>query len=437
MYFGSKLKRVSLSKTVSKLQATRRRILGFAEDRTTSTASSLHTNKNNKTSTTDVRVGDVVSIVPDEVDKTKWQNSSDEWLAYVQGIKISKNGTQQLLILWLYRPADTNMCLATYPFENEVFLSDNCNCSEREIFKTDVARIHSVDWNPKLLSTTKDLIIRQTYITQDSAFVSLSESHKVCSCRQAKSKSKDWRAGDTVYITKTTDGQDFLEPVLIHEINHEANRMRVRLLLRLARDCPRLASEAKRIKVAPNELVLTGKVKIASISHIKRGCSVCFVPQEDVLNQRIPPRYDKGGAGDYWFISMGLDTTNGSQRLFFLQKLPKGFHEDREVPLPCQKLRGLSLFSGGGGLDRGLEEGGAVEFQTSVDYDSAAIHTQRANCEDTKAMRLFCGSVDDYLQSLLTGRKNSLVAQVGEVDLVAAGSPCPGTFLIFLNCSVD
>lgn len=41
MYFGSKLKQVSLSKTVSKLQVTRRRILGFAENRTTSTASTL------------------------------------------------------------------------------------------------------------------------------------------------------------------------------------------------------------------------------------------------------------------------------------------------------------------------------------------------------------------------------------------------------------
>lgn len=93
------------------------------------------------------------------------------------------------------------------------------------------------------------------------------------------------------------------------------------------------------------------------------------------------------------------------------------------------------MFSGGGGLDRGLEEGGAVEFQTSVDYDSAAIHTQRANCKDPQNMRLFCGSVDDYLEILLSGGTNRSVARVGEVDVIAAGSPCPGTSLITILAS--
>ncbi|KAF3050957.1 DNA methyltransferase Dim-2 [Didymella keratinophila] len=41
-------------------------------------------------------------------------------------------------------------------------------------------------------------------------------------------------------------------------------------------------------------------------------------------------------------------------------------------------------------------------------------------------MRLFCGSVDDYLKVLLSGDKNRSVARVGEVDVIAAGSPCPG-----------
>ena len=427
MYFGSKLRQMSPLKNISKMQLRRTRMLGFAEECTTSNPSGGLVNKRGRSSTTDVKVGDVVSIIPDEVDKTKWQKSGNEWLAYVQGIQSLRDGTQRLLLLWLYRPADTNMCLAEYPIANEVFLSDNCNCSERHILTTDVARIYTIDWKPEFLDTRRDLIIRQTYVTQDSAFVTVKDSHRACSCRQPKPKSENWHAGDTVYITKITDGRQLLEPVVIHEIDYESNQMRVRLLLRLARDCPRLAAEAKRTTIAPNELVLTGKIKGMSISCIKRACRVRFVSQNVVLNDRVPFPYNLKGAGDHWFIAMGLYTANEMESLCFLEELPRGFHEAQEVRLSRKKLQGLSLFSGGGGLDRGLEEGGAVEFQTSVDYDSAAIHTQRANCHDPQKMRLFCGSVDDYLYALLTGSKNSSVARVGEVDLIAAGSPCPGT----------
>ena len=81
-----------------------------------------------------------------------------------------------------------------------------------------------------------------------------------------------------------------------------------------------------------------------------------------------------------------------------------------------------------GSLDRGLEEGGAVEFQTAVDFSSQAIHTQRANATNPETMRLYCGSVDDFFDSALAGSDPKLIANVGEVELVAAGSPCPGTY---------
>jgi DNA (cytosine-5)-methyltransferase 1 len=154
------------------------------------------------------------------------------------------------------------------------------------------------------------------------------------------------------------------------------------------------------------------------------------VQKTKLLANDIPSPYDLQGAGDHWFVSMGLDSADGNQQLVWLNGLPKGFCEAQVKPLPFKKLRGLSLFSGGGGLDRGLEEGGAIEFQTSVDYDSAAIHTQRANCQDPQNMRLFCGSVDDYLKVLLSGGTHRSVARVGEVDVIVAGSPCPGTCLM-------
>ncbi|KAF1931755.1 S-adenosyl-L-methionine-dependent methyltransferase [Didymella exigua CBS 183.55] len=361
MYFASKLKQIVLVAGVSRMQRKRKEKLGFAEDSTTIISSSRSDRSTKGES--NVCVGDVVSILPDETDRTKWQKSEAEWLAY-------------------------------YCSSNELFLSENCNCGQREILSSDVKRKHGVAWSPRSLNTVKDYFVRQTYIPQDSTFVSVNDDHKTCSCRKSKLSTVQWRAGDTVYITKIINGQNILEPVVIHEIDYRIKEAKVRVLLRLGRDYSGLALQASRRNFAPNELVLTGELKALPISRIQQACHVIFV--------------------------------QGSSRLVYLEGLPKGFHEAREKPLPCRKLRGLSLFGGGGGLDRGLEEGGAVEFQTSVDYDSAAIHTQRANCQDPQTMRLFCGSVDDYVKAVLSEAKNRPVAHVGEVDVIAAGSPCPG-----------
>ena len=93
------------------------------------------------------------------------------------------------------------------------------------------------------------------------------------------------------------------------------------------------------------------------------------------------------------------------------------------------KLKGLSIFSGGSGLDRGLEESGGVQFRYVVDKDASAIHTQRASSQDLEQTRYYCGSVDDYLNSTLEACCDNLVAKVVEIDFIAAGSPCQGTFI--------
>ena len=424
MYFAGKLKQVPLSASVGQLRRKRSLRLGFSEDGILPTTI-RHTHKDT-TGNFSVKVGDVVSIIPDDADKIRWQTSGSQWLAYVQGIEPTVSGGQRLMVLWLYRPADTTISTANYPITREVFLSDNCNCGERELLSTDILRKHTVDWKPKYSNTTKDFFIRQTYVTNDSAFVTFKDDHKVCPCRRPKPALIKWRAGDTVYVTKMVEGVKILEPVVIQEIYEKSNTARVRLLLRLARDCSDLSIQAGRSSILANELVLTGKLKTLSLSRIQRACSVRFIQKEIVLSNDIPSPYSLGGAGDLWFVSMGLDTAKEKKRLVFLERLPHGFHEAQEERLPYSKLRGLSLFSGGGGLDRGLEQGGAVEFDTSVDYESAAIHTQRANCKNPQSMRLFCGSVDDYLNILLSGERDRSVARIGEVDFIAAGSPCPG-----------
>ncbi|KAF3050956.1 DNA methyltransferase Dim-2 [Didymella keratinophila] len=356
MYFARKLKEIILAPGIRNAQRKRKMRLGFAEDH----VGPGPLKRNEKGSIVrgehNFKVGDVVSILPDESDKVNWQEAGDEWLAYIQGVEPARGRSQRLSVLWLYRAADTNMCLAQYNRSDELFLSDNCNCGERETLSTDAVRKYTVEWSPRSLDTVSDYFVRQMYITRDSAFVTIKNEHKTCSCRKPAPSVMHWSRGDTVYITKTTDDQKTLEPVVIHEIDYAMKEVNVRALLRLGQDCSDLALQAGRTKIAPNELVLTGKLKVLPISRIQRACHVLFVQMPKLLAEEVPFPYNLRGAGDYWFISMGLDSSDGTQRLVSLDGLPKGFHQAQTQPLPYNKLRGLSLFSGGGGLDRGLED---------------------------------------------------------------------------------
>lgn len=427
-FFAEKLKKVALSPAVAYAQRKRKIELGFVEDCITTT----QPERRNKTpiGRRDVRKGDVVSIAPDDHDKVHWRNSGEHWLAYIQDIEHTMNGAERLIVLWIYYPKDTLINQAKYPIANEVFLSDHCNCGDRDILSTDVIRKHTVAWSPKSMSTSKDFIISKTYLTRPAAFDTLHNEHKVCACRSKRDNQFEWHVGDTVYATKSTRGMVVLEPIVIDSIDHASKTAEVRTLLRLARDCSDLLPKERRGEITPNELVLTSKIRIIPVSRIQRRCHVRFVPRSEVRRRQVPAPFNENGTGDYWFISMSISYANdGSRRLVPLEKAPEGLREYLDAPCLSDKLQGLSVFSGGGGLDRGLEQGGAVEFRTVIDYDAAAIHTQAANCSDPQNTRFYFGSVDDYLSSLLRGDMNRLVARVGEVDLIAAGTPCPGSFV--------
>jgi DNA (cytosine-5)-methyltransferase 1 len=183
--------------------------------------------------------------------------------------------------------------------------------------------------------------------------------------------------------------------------------------------------KAHRSNAAPNELVLSNEYKEVSAVRIQQRCFVKFVSKSEMLKNKVPFPYNQNGAGHLWFLSMGLVTSNNDRHLVFLRALSSEFHEGPDIALE-QMLKGLSIFSGGGSLDRGLEEGGAVEFHTAVDISPQACHTQLANAKDPTNMRIYCGSVDDYINAALAGRKSQLIAHVGDVEFIAAGSPCPG-----------
>lgn len=427
MYFGKNLQEQRPSKHVQASQELRKGRLGFSK---AATAPSAPPTLCQPYYGAPIQVGDVVAMHPDDSDQKLWRGANWEWLAYVHGIKLLNNGNQRLFVLWLYRPRETNIFKAKYPLDNELFLSDNCNCTEGEFLSTDVLGKYNVHWSPGTLPAT-DLFVRQVYITQDSAFVTLKEKHKVCSCSCKKDLAtcaSSYCRGDTVYIAKTAQDREILEPAIIWSIDASTANVTLRTLRRLGRDFKDLTLKADRSNIAANELVLTDEFETITASQIQRKCNIRFVPKHDLLNHQIPTAYDHGGAGDLWIISMGVAVIDGVQQLVYLSKLPECFQEGIDISAPGLKLRGLSIFSGGGSLDRGLEEGGAVEFETVVDFSSAACHTQRANAKDPSKMRIFCGSVDDFLKRALHGTDPKLIPRVSEVEFIAAGSPCPGTY---------
>ncbi|OQO11660.1 hypothetical protein B0A48_03387 [Cryoendolithus antarcticus] len=89
-------------------------------------------------------------------------------------------------------------------------------------------------------------------------------------------------------------------------------------------------------------------------------------------------------------------------------------------------MRGLGMFCGGGNFDRGLAECGAVEFKHALDWAEHALHSYRANVDDPTTVSYFLGSVNDYLAQAMKASCKAGIATIGEVDLISAGSPCPG-----------
>jgi DNA (cytosine-5)-methyltransferase 1 len=401
MYFGSKMLAMSISLQVKTEQERRKSKLRFPSCQASATEDMSWTDPPSRPYNNDlVQVGDVVTFDPTDDDKEFWGAADRQWFAYVQRTEAQQDRGQRLFVLYLYRPRETNIFNAKYPFPNELFFSDNCNCTEGELLSTEINGKCNTAWVPSTIPTDS-FFVRQTYVTQDSAFVSLKKAHMVCICmKQKESNVKDYQAGDTVYVKKTVSGHKILEPVVIRQIDNASGTVTVRRLLRLARDCPSLLSTTHRThEIAANELVLTDEYERIPESQVDRRCHVRFVPKHHLFLGQVPFPYNRGGAGDLWIISMGLATSDEGQRLMYLARLPDRFREGRNLLLPVagQSLKGLSVFSGGGSLDRGLQEGGAVDFQTVVDFSPEAMHTHSTQ---TLKIILRCDTFADRLTTI-------------------------------------
>ena len=378
-----------------------------------------------------VRVGDVVELKKDE--DSRWKGDDQSWYAYVQGIE----GTQEergLRVIWLARPSDTTCCSGHYSFSNELFLTDLCNCRDEDGVDMDAIPLDevlskvSVAFFGGPVETEAEFFVRQKFNHKydsrqtKASFVTLKQSDLRCSCKQDV-PGHGYRVGDTVLVFQTTSsGKEVLEPVEVMDLapDGSSNSVRVRRLLRRCRDYG--AEDAE-----PNDLVYSNRLETIPLETIDRRCHVRAYTLKDRDEQRIPAPYCRGGTADAFYVIFQEDAQYQTLQPFQLahsSSLRQG--PDFQAESSLTPLRGLDLFSGGGSLGRGLEEGGAVQFQWAVDYSKEAMHTYHANLREPGDAQLFCGSVDDYLAQAMRGAGGDLVAQVGEVEYISAGSPCQG-----------
>lgn len=436
MYFGGNLEEMAPSKPIIGLHERRKQLLKFPGGKPHGRLP--HPPPADRSQhLTDVQIGEVVSFTPTEEEQRIWKEKSKEgesptqWFAYVHNVEPMDDGTQRLYVIWMYRPEDTTISTREYPVRNEFFLSDYCNCKDPAIFSSEVARRCSVEWFATSFDSNKEYIVRQKYMTEHSCFVSLKKSDFQCDCNIKEENSNTYHPGDTVYVART--GAKFLSPVVVCGIDQERKEITARLLLRY-QHCSKYPGYKPRTPPIDNELVWVEDLIKIPFRRVRRRCHIRFCSDDDLKHERIPYPYNRGGAGDCWVVSTRLVTSNkGASDIELLSAAPPYMNQGFSLDTVIEKLSGLSLFSGLGNLDKGLEQSGAVEFETSVDMCPEAIQTLHANAEHPDKLKLWLGSVDDYLATLLAGKDHSCVSQIGTIDVMAAGSPCPGFSALQIN----
>ncbi|KAK5168629.1 uncharacterized protein LTR77_005938 [Saxophila tyrrhenica] len=438
MYFSRWLKLRATSPSIQNTISFRKRALGLTPLQTASPANasiltpiSLQDRASSEEPVLDVRAGDVVTLKADTTGP--WRIHSSQSYAYVQGTRRSEfkynRGQKVLDVLWLYRPWDTTVGAAYYPFKNELFMSDHCECRRHAVDISCVTGKADVIWfasDPSAVPA-QTLFVRQKFRTKHQEdtydFVSLKRADFACSCAHRISTFETCRRqyviGDPVLVRAfDRDLQDeVLEPAQVVDFNLDLSRVMLRRLRR---------RQAIDQDARPNELELTDEIFDVGPSRVIRKCNIKFFG-EDAVAEGLPTPYNRGGAGDFYYIvgqqnKSGLGEDGEMEDNVLLPPLESGL--DLSSPPPFQKLTGMGIFCGGGNFDRGLEDGGAVKFKYAVDYAERAIYSYRANVPDD--VQCFYGSVNDYLARAMAGEEAPVIAGVGDVDFLSGGSPCPG-----------
>ncbi|KAI1489245.1 hypothetical protein F5X96DRAFT_24289 [Biscogniauxia mediterranea] len=385
-----------------------------------------------------IQPGDVISTKPDsEETGTRWKKETSKhytgehlWFGLVQRVRQSSKGKRSFDVIWLYQPMDTPCGIMKYPWENELFLSDNCTCHARteNIQGTQILSTHEVEWFGSS-STSAEFFVRQTYLADHSQWTTLKDEHFICGGSAAKTRS--YNIGDTVLVHINAKELK-LETCIVEGFIEEGTKQyaRLRRLLR------RYEVDENAANAPANEVIFSQQLVEISPKRIARRCLVrAFRPDE-----HIPAPYNRGGTGNAFFIThQEVHTDTGGVSFVpltadCLDILRQSFNPTSPRTLRSKKLQGLDLFCGGGNFGRGLEEGGGVQMRWANDISSEAIHTYMANCEPNSCTP-YLGSVDDLLRRAIQG--DTKVPQPGEVHFISGGSPCPGFSLLTIDKTTD
>ncbi|KAJ4387740.1 hypothetical protein N0V93_008340 [Gnomoniopsis smithogilvyi] len=360
-----------------------------------------------------IEPGHLISTPPDEQGSgTLWRTvrPDKKWYGLVQKVHLTKKGERRFDVIWLYQPDDTPCCAAKYPWENELFLSNHCTCSQGVAAKVDedeVLSMHSVEWfgTP---DTTAEFFVRQTYTTEERRFVTLEKHHLQCS--HDKMPKPKYKVGDTVLVRVPGNRVEKLQPFELLEYMDTNRTVRLRRLRRRREFCS---------TCPPNELVYTEEDASSPVKDIATRCIVRFY----ACGESVPAPYNRNGAGNAFYITHRLLEDGTIQPLGERDRpsLRQGFDPLKRN----KKLRSLDLFCGCGNFGRGVEDGGAVAAKWANDIKSVAIHTYMANT-DPRSCHPFLGSIDDLLHQSMRGQFSDSVPRPGEVDVILGGSPCQG-----------
>lgn len=376
-----------------------------------------------ETSQAKIKVGDVIKMNRDHSSDSRWTDNEEFWYAYVQRLEETESGIE-LRVIWLDSPLHTTCSTMYYPFQNELFMTDHCNCDTRlrnPIIIADVVEIISVTFYGGPSDSGAKFFVRQRFVRDTAAFEELKEEHFKCYCKKRRTRNK-YEAGDTVLVEglKTVDGPA-LEPVeLLSAVRPPTTSVTARRLLRRGRDFN--GEDAQ-----PNELVYTSSFETFPAASINRACNVRFYTMAERDKGQIPAPYCRQGNGDAFYIifkETGADHSLTHLTKPYPPRLRQGFDPLEKPAFP--RLKALDLFCGGGNFARGLEEGGSIDIKWAVDIDPHAVHSYRANLDDPSKVGLFLGSVNDYLSKAMNGRYCKIIARPEEVDIIIGGSPCPG-----------
>ena len=301
----------------------------------------------------DVQIGEVIAVKSDS--RTSWKSNDTFWYGYVQATMEQKRGTK-LSLIWLYDSSHTPCQGMKYPFANELFLGDHCNCDDTPIYAHEVVSKPRVAFFGDSATPNADFFVRQKYIGAESAWVTLALSDFKCTCSNSK-KVETFQAGTTHLVTSRSS--DILEPIELIEYSPDLSQVRVRRLQRRTAYGDHNADH--------NELVYTSRIEELPASYISRSCHVRFYSEEEKEHGAIPVPYCRNGVADFFYIT-SQELPAGADLVPLIEPWPKslmqGFNPTSPPSLPA--LRGLDIFCGGGSLGRGLEDGGAVKMEWYV-----------------------------------------------------------------------